>query len=178
MLSFYLQIISNEDKLRFEQIYNNYKDVMFKKACSILKSRELSEDAVHNAFINIIKNLPQIYDPNDDKTKWYVIVVVENEAKKIYNREHKVVLTEMTEAECDFDLEDNIDDRLLVEQIKVLIEKLPDIYRIPMSLKYYNELSVKEIASALSISKQTIYKRLERGKALLLNRLKENERNE
>lgn len=179
MLSLYLQAISDEnDRLKFKQIYCDYKDIMFKKAYSILKSKELAEDAVHNAFIKIIKYLPKIYNPQDEKTKWYVIVVAENEAKKIYNREHKIVQIEFKDMESNFVLEDIIESIIEVETIKNMIAELPDIYKAPMSLKYYNELSVKEIAAVLSMSTHTVYKRLERGKIILLKLLKENEIND
>lgn len=179
MLSLYLQAINDEDdKLKFKQIYCDYKDIMFKKAYSILKSKEFSEDAVHNAFIKIIKYLPKIYEPQDEKTKWYVVVVAENEAKKIYNREHKILQIELNDSESKVVLEDYFDDKIQVEQIKRMIEKLSTIYRVPLSLKYYNELSVKEIAAVLSLSTHAVYKRLERGKVLLLKLLKENEIND
>lgn len=169
MLSIYLQIIDNQDdKLKFEQIYINYKDVLLNRAFSILNDNALAEDAVHNAFLNIIKRLPKLYEPDSDSTKWYIFVTVENEAKKIYNKEHEVVLTGLTDCASDFDLDKFLDDKNAVRYAKAQIEKLPDIYRGVLSLYYFNELKPKEIAVALSIKQSTVYKRIKRGKALLL----------
>ncbi|EGT4060805.1 sigma-70 family RNA polymerase sigma factor, partial [Clostridioides difficile] len=54
----YLSIIdSEEEKDKFEKIYEKYKKLMFYIANQILQDEQLSEDAVHNAFLKIIDNL-------------------------------------------------------------------------------------------------------------------------
>ena len=75
MLSVYLMMIDNsDDKVKFEKVYKNFKNIMLNKAYEIVKERQLAEDAVHNAFLKIINNLPKIYDADSNETKWYVIV--------------------------------------------------------------------------------------------------------
>ena len=56
MLMIYLQMLDTpEEKIRFEQIYLKYRDTMFHVADSILHNEQDAEDAVHNAFLRIIK---------------------------------------------------------------------------------------------------------------------------
>ena len=71
MLSVYLMIIDNsDDRVKFEKVYKNYRNILLNRAYEILKERQLSEDAVHNAFLKIINNLPKIYEPDSNSTKW------------------------------------------------------------------------------------------------------------
>lgn len=47
----YLAILElEEDKIKFEKVYEKYRQIMFYVANKILKDDHLSEDAVHNAF--------------------------------------------------------------------------------------------------------------------------------
>lgn len=174
MLSVYLMMIDNsDDRIKFEKVYKNYRNIMLNRAYEILKERQLAEDAVHNAFLKIINNLPKIYDADSNETKWYVIVIVTNEAKKIYNKENKILKAELTDMESDFNLEAIVEDKNIVEKVKKEIGLLPEIYRDTMSLKYYNDLSNKEISSVLSIPISTVKKRLQRGRKILIQKLGE-----
>ena len=174
MLSVYLMMIDNsDDKVKFEKVYKNFKNIMLNRAYEIVKERQLAEDAVHNAFLKVINNLPKIYEPDSNSTKWYVIVIVTNEAKKIYNKENKILKAELMDMESDFNLEAIVEDKNIVEKVKREIELLPEIYRDTMSLKYYNDLSNKEISSVLSIPISTVKKRLQRGRKILIQKLGE-----
>jgi RNA polymerase sigma-70 factor (ECF subfamily) len=166
-------IDNSDDIVKFEKVYKSFKNIMLNRAYEIVKERQLAEDAVHNAFLKIINNLPKIYDADSNETKWYVIVIVTNEAKKIYNKENKILKAELTDMESDFNLEAIVEDKNIVEKVKKEIGLLPEIYRDTMSLKYYNDLSNKEISSVLSIPISTVKKRLQRGRKILIQKLGE-----
>lgn len=58
MMSFYMSMIDTEEnKTKFELIYEKYHKLMFYIAYQILKDNPLSEDAVHDSFVKIIENL-------------------------------------------------------------------------------------------------------------------------
>ena len=50
-------IETEEDKVKFEQIYETYRDLMFRVASQILRNDHDAEDAVHQAFVSIIRVL-------------------------------------------------------------------------------------------------------------------------
>ena len=168
-----MMIDNSDDRIKFEKVYNSFKNIMLNRAYEIIKERQLAEDAVHNAFLKIINNLPKIYDADSNETKWYVIVIVTNEAKKIYNKENKILKEELMDMESDFNLEAIVEEKNIVEKVKKEIGLLPEIYRDTMSLKYYNDLSNKEISSVLSIPISTVKKRLQRGRKILIQKLGE-----
>lgn len=58
MLAFYMMLIDDEqNKSKFEKLYYEYRDRMMYVALSVLHNNEDAEDAVHNAFIGIAKNM-------------------------------------------------------------------------------------------------------------------------
>ena len=87
MLALYMSFIDSEDdREKFEIIYNEYRKRMVSTAYSILHNHEDAEDAVHDAFIRIAKNMKSIDDPKSKKTLAYVITATKNNAINIFNK--------------------------------------------------------------------------------------------
>ena len=58
MLSFYLTLVDGEeDKNKLERLYELYRLKMWYTANRILSDGFLAEDAVHDAFIGVAKNI-------------------------------------------------------------------------------------------------------------------------
>lgn len=65
----YLQVIeTEEDKSKFEDIYLEYRGLMYYVAYKRLHHEQDAEDAVHHAFMKIAENITAI-DPVSPKTK-------------------------------------------------------------------------------------------------------------
>lgn len=169
MLSFYLTLAESEDdKDKFERIYHQYKRLMLSCAYSILKEESLSEDAVHDAFMRILKNLNKIDKVDSPRTRGFVVVITENTAKTIYNRINRVKIVELDEnIPMDENVEYNAEQNLTAEYIAEKISQLSENHRAVMTLRYINGLSDREIASLLGISHSLVRKRLERGRKAL-----------
>ena len=72
----YLQMIETpEEKSKFEQIYLQYKGLMFQVAFQILHNEQDAEDAVHQAFVKIAENIRKIDQPVCPKTHGYVVTM-------------------------------------------------------------------------------------------------------
>ena len=75
----YLQMIeSEEDKSKFEAIYNKYRYLMFSVANRVLNNQYDAEDAVHQAFLSIIDNLNKVREVDCPETRSYVVIITEN----------------------------------------------------------------------------------------------------
>lgn len=60
----YLQMLETpEEKSLFEQIYLEYRGLMYHVAYEILHNDQDAEDAVHQAFVKIVENIKKIDDP-------------------------------------------------------------------------------------------------------------------
>ena len=81
MLMLYLQMLDTpEEKVRFEEIYLKYREKMFHVADSILHNDQDAEDAVHNAFLRIIKKFSRFQNIPAKDLAPQVIVIARNEA--------------------------------------------------------------------------------------------------
>jgi RNA polymerase sigma-70 factor, ECF subfamily len=169
MLSFYLSIIeTQEDQDKFEQIYLAYHKLMKYVSFKILQDDYLAEDAVHNAFINIIDHLDKIDTTNCHKTKGFCIVVVENISKKLYVRRKKENTAYFEDMDEEFvhrgNMDHRIDEKINDKVIADKIGSLPSIYRDVLLLKIFHNCNDKEISRIMDIPPATVRKRLERAR--------------
>lgn len=80
----------NADSDKIERLYHKYYRLMYYVANKILQDNYLAEDAVQTAFLKLIPNLHKIEDINSHKTKAFVVIVVENVAKRMYTKRRKI----------------------------------------------------------------------------------------
>ena len=70
-------IEAEEDKSKFEDIYGEYRGLMYYVAYKRLHHEQDAEDAVHYAFMKIAENI-KIIDPVSPKTKQLFVTIVDN----------------------------------------------------------------------------------------------------
>lgn len=168
----YLAMIENDsDKSKFERLYNTYKQIMFYKAKEVLRDNHLAEDAVHQAFINIIKNLDKIDENNCHKTKAFIVIVTENSAIDMYRKLKKEKNIPIDDVEYEikdmtYSAEDIFEENNESTIIKA-ITSLPVNYSLVIRLKYSHGYSDKEVSQILDITEDNVRKRISRGKKKL-----------
>lgn len=163
MLIYYLQMLDTpEEKMRFEQIYLKYRGLMYRVADSILHNRQDAEDAVHNAFLRIIKHFKKFQTtPVEDLAPQFV-VIARNEAISLLRKrkgdaplEDWDGLAASSESVSDY--------HALVDSFT----RLPQTYRAAMEMKLLLGCSDGEIAAKLGLSKTAVSTRISRGRQLL-----------
>lgn len=155
---------NHESELLIEQLYNQYKYLMFKVAKDILKDEHLAEDALHEAFIKIAYNLDKIDDLMSNKTKRYLITITKNAALDIYRK--RKVRREMyyDEVEDEIAMTYECEDTDIDNRVLNILMNLPVKYRDIFLLKFSSGYSIQEISKILNIPEGTIRQRIVRGK--------------
>lgn len=161
----YLQVLeTQDDQSKFEQIYLEYRNLMFYVAYGILRNEESAEDATHQAFVRIAENIKKIGEPVCPKTHGYVVTIVEHEAIDQYRKAKKRQAIPFTDdihgVEVAYDGDDTLTSCIL---------GLPARYREMILLRYHQGYSVREIAAIMGISLPAAIKLDQRAK----NKLKE-----
>ena len=169
-----MMIESQEDKHKFEILYEKYVNLMLKYANEILKDIHLAEDAVHESFVKIARSIEKIGDVDAKETKNFVMVVTRHTTLDVYRKRSK-----NWENEISIDKKEN--EELLVVKSNVdtepenevlhIIRNMDKTYSDVFLLKYVNGLGNKEIAKVLKVSEEAIRKRLSRGKDIIENAL-------
>jgi len=163
MLILYLQMLdTQEEKIRFEQIYQKYRGLMYHVADNILHNRQDAEDAVHNAFLRIIKHFSKFRNTPSKDHAPQIVVIVKNEAISILRKKQNSIpledwegFAETSEAAADY--------HALVDSFT----RLPQTYRAAMEMKLLLGYSDGEIADKLGLSKTAVSTRISRGRRLL-----------
>ena len=153
---------------------------MLAVASNVLRDSMLAEDAVQNAFANIFKNLETFEERSQLKTWMHKIVV--NESLMLLRKRKRLHEISIEEHLPEFDdLGCRIEDpwtkietpEALMQQVQIrekvaeLIDYLPDMYRIVLTLRDIEELSTAEVAELLDMSETNVKVRLHRARAAL-----------
>lgn len=76
MLVFYLAAIdSDESKNKFEYIYRKYYRFMLRTASSIIRDSSLAEDAVHETFVQLLKEIDSLRIDNEKSLQSYLYIL-------------------------------------------------------------------------------------------------------
>ena len=169
-----LQILATRarqgDEDAFEDILDRYKGLMLGTAYSIVKDRDVAEDAVQNALIQAWQHLPGLRETGALRP-WLMRILV-NQCigfKRHLARSTKFLQQSFTEqaTEQASQLADYAEGR--VERnwdLVQAIEDLPAKQRAAIALHYYHGMTLPEMSQALQTSENTLKKRIQ---AALIN---------
>ena len=159
----YLQMIETpEDRSKFETMYLEYRDYMYRVAFSILNNPQDAEDAVHYAFVKIAENIKKVGEPVCLKTRGYVVTIVRNRAIDVYRKKQAHPNAEYRDAVKGMQVEYDGDN-----QVSACIMKLNERQRNVLILKYHHGYELKEIAKMLGITYRNALQIEQRAKAKL-----------
>ena len=163
MLVYYLQMLDTpEEKIRFEQIYLKYRGLMCHVAEGILHDHQEAEDAVHNAFLKIIKKFSKFQNTPAQDLAPQIVAIARNEAISLLRKRKDMAPLEDWEGFAET-AEDVSDYHSLVDTFTLL----PQTYRAAMEMKLLLGYSDGEIAAKLGLSKKAVSVRISRGRQLL-----------
>ena len=170
----YLAIIdSPEGKLKFEVIYERYKNLMFYTANRVLGDTRDSEDIVHDAFLKVIKIIDDIDDPNSPQTRYLIVTITENKAIDLYRKRKAKTVVPFEEEYIGVPEQSMINQIEENDRLVKAIALLPGKYREVLLLKYSHGYSMDEIAMILSMSKENVKKNIQRARKKLEKQLSE-----
>ncbi len=144
----YLQTIETQkDRVKFEQLYLKYRGFMLQISNEILQNKEDAEDAVHNAFLSIAKNISKISDLDSPRTRGFLMIIIERKSIDILRDRKKHASEELVEEKTPCILPN-----LCEHDLKWCISQLPPRYREMILLKYSQGYTTREISRILGIS--------------------------
>ncbi len=146
-------------KGEFPEIFRRYANTVFRVAYNILCNREEAEDVVMDTFTALIEKA----EFSDEKhIKAWLIRVAENKAISVTRSARMKRNTPLDEV-GELAAPDKGDSGELLD----MVNRLPKSIRTIMYLYYYEDMGADGISSALGISRNSVYKRLKKGRKLL-----------
>lgn len=162
MLIFLQTIEDPARRSKLERVYEAYRDLMFYVARELLGSDQDAEDAVHDAFLKLSKNLDKISDPVCPKTQAYVVLTVESVSIDLLRRRKRRPTAALSEDEPGLTV-----DYAGGNALAQCILKLPPLDREIILLRFWQGYSPRETARILKISEAAARKREQRAKERL-----------
>ena len=166
----FLTFETEDDKLKFERLFEKYKRLLLYKAYGILNDHSLAEDAVSEAFIRIYKNLNKVDDIDSPKAVAFLVTIVRNTSLTILEKQKKYGVSEYDvpegeiEAKGDLSTEEDVLSVAVTHDMLKIVDNLKEDLRAPFLLKYAHNLSHKEIATMLHITENNATVRIHRAK--------------
>jgi len=161
----------------FDDVVREHGDAVYGAALRILGDRDAALDAANQAFMKAYRSIGS-YDPSRPIKHWLLRIAV-NEAITIgraRSRDRSRRVPESDAAEIHDRTatpEREALDRESRDAIRAAVTRLPELYREVVVLRYFNELSVDEIAGMLARPSSTVGVQLLRARQLLRKALAE-----
>ena len=155
----------------FDDVVREHGDAVYGAALRILGDRDAALDAANQAFMKAYRSIGS-YDPSRPIKHWLLRIAV-NEAITIgraRSRDRSRRVPESDAAEIHDRTatpEREALDRESRDAIRAAVTRLPELYREVVVLRYFNELSVDEIAGMLARPSSTVGVQLLRARQLL-----------
>jgi RNA polymerase sigma-70 factor (ECF subfamily) len=165
LVSLYLQ----GNNSAFDILLNRHQDRLFNYIYFIVRSKELAEDIFQETFVKAIVTLQQGRYTNDGKFSAWITRIAHNLVIDQFRTERNENLVSNDESEIDLFnnaklVEGNVENRMVNEQVlkdvRALIDELPDCQREVVFMRYYQDLSFKDIADITGVSINTALGRM------------------
>lgn len=172
MVAFLMTIENEKTRSKLENIYLTYHRDMYITAYSILNDHHDSEDMVQEAVLRLSGNLHKIMDIKCKKTKYFLVVIVRNLSYDAYNKRKGIVLLEHDEVKRlpnneEILIEEELLRMDLSAEVAKYLEQIHPPYADILTLRFYFELEIYEIAKMLDITENNVSVRINRALAAL-----------
>ena len=164
----YLQMIPNEERqTKFVRLYRRYRSYMFVVARRLLGEESDAEDAVHQAFLAVIRNLHRIGDLDSPETRSYLAVITERKAIDIIRARRRYVSLEDMDQIPGMEIPMPEGSGGLAQAMA----RLSGSYREVLLLRYDQGYTPREIAKLMGMKPGSVEKTLWRAKKALRREL-------
>ena len=172
-----IQRTLNGDVQSFEEIVKRYNMMVYTLAYRVLKNREEAEELAQDVFIRIYQSLKS-FNKKSKLSTWIYRITYNTSINKFKSQKRRMETIEI-DRYIEFnnsslsvehhELSEKENQKIIVDSIL----KLPETDRIIITLYYYEELSIKEIAEITELSVQNIKIKLYRSRQKLFEDLKD-----
>lgn len=170
-LSAFLPALARAEHVTYDDAVRDHQDELFGVALRITGDRDAAQDATSRALLKAFRSWHR-YDQARPVRHW-LLRIAANEAISIgreRTRERARTLGEDAAADA-ADAGPLPDEDVVAreerERVRRAVAGLPDLYRVPVVLRYFSELSVEEIATVTGRPASTVGVQLLRARAML-----------
>lgn len=172
----YIEAILNGDANAFTVLVDRYKDLVYTLTLRMMKHTEEAEEAAQDTFVKVYSSLNKF--KGDSKFSTWIYRVAYNTCldrlKKNKRQQHTVAINEYTEHQVKTidNALDQIEAKEREQTIQDCLNLLPSEDSFLLTLYYFEELSLEEIAKIVSLKPNNVKVKLYRSRKKLATILK------
>jgi len=162
----------NGSRRAFEQLYQANQRRIFSVALNFFGGhREVAEDVAQQVFLKIFNKIGDFRQASEFTTWLYRITInacidEQRKTRRFFSLEN--LFGELRARKTP---DEKVERREVADEVQKAIGALKEKYRLPILLKYSEDLSYEEIAKVLDCSIGTVSSRLNRGHKMLAQKL-------
>ncbi|MGG1676304.1 RNA polymerase sigma factor [Neobacillus sp. NRS-1170] len=156
----------------FEELIIEHGPAIFKYILSLVKQKELAEDLYQEVLLSAYLAYPAVKEHSKYKSWLFTIAV--NKCRDYWRKENKSklfwkeeVYSYSASSYCSPIPEEEVLHKFSAKQMAEKVNLLPEIYRKPIYLYYYQDLTLDEIARKSNLPMSTVKTRMKRAKERL-----------
>lgn len=157
------------------ELYDKYAKMIYFTAYGVCHSGEIASDVLQIVFLRVVQHEHMVMALPEQRLRGWLCKVARNAAIDAIKKNARELPCEKVEPQgfAPGQPEETCIRKYENETLMKAVERLPHIYRAPIELCYFAELSGREAAKVLGIKESTLRSRLLRGKAMLQSMLDE-----
>lgn len=153
----------------FDVLLNRYKGSVHSYIYFIVRNKELTEDLFQETFVKVITTIKQGRYTDNGKFKAWIMRIAHNLIIDNFRQERNENLISNDEVEvdlfnnmklCDHTIEEKLVKQQVLEDVRRLVGFLPETQRKVLEMRFYQDMSFKEIADTTGVSINTALGRM------------------
>lgn len=157
------------DNAAFDALLTRHKAKLFNYILSLVKDAELADDIFQETFVKVIITIKQNRYNDQGKFSAWLFRIARNLAIDSFRQERTEGTVSTDNSEFDIlnrqefsegTIEDSLIELQIEEDLHRLIEHLPESQKEVLTMRYYGDLSFKEIAEQTGVSINTALGRM------------------
>lgn len=154
------------DKEAFSNLMKNNKEYLYRVAFMHMKNQDDALEVVHETVYKAFISINGLKKPEYFRT-WITRMLINTAIDSIKKRERHMAIEDIQRCE-EYILETNSDISL---DLRKELDELKDDYKNVITMKYLQDMKIREIAEAIGKSENTVKTNLRRGLKILKTRL-------
>ena len=153
----------------FDVLLNRYKKCIHSYIFYIVRNNDLTEDIFQDTFLKVITTIKQGRYTETGRFKAWITRIAHNLIIDNYRQERneKAISNDEVQVDllndmrlCDSNVEDEMVNEQVYADVRKLVKHLPDNQREVVEMRFYQDLSFKEIADLTGVSINTALGRM------------------
>lgn len=150
----------------FDQLLDRYKQRVFSYIFQMVKDHDNTNDIFQEVFIKVIRSLKKDTYNHEGKLLSWILRIAHNQVIDYFRKDSKMPVAGRSNSNEDYDVFDHIKleeksaedvmiDLQITKDIRLLIEELPKEQMEVVKMRYFLEMSFKDIADKTGVSINT-----------------------